>query len=91
MSRLSQRTPYVPSPRRVEANRRNAQKSTGPKTAEGKAISRLNGVKHGLTGAGIALPTEVKEQVEGCSRRFAMSTARKTRRRMRSSFWPRCR
>jgi hypothetical protein len=39
----------------IEANRRNAQKSTGPKTAEGKAISRANALKHGLTGAGIVL------------------------------------
>jgi hypothetical protein len=31
-----------------EANRRNAQKSTGPKTAEGKAVVRTNAFKHGL-------------------------------------------
>ncbi len=30
------------------ANRKNAQSSTGPKTAEGKATSSQNGVKHGL-------------------------------------------
>ncbi len=43
---------------RVDANRINARKSTGPKSAEGKARSRANAVKHGLTGAGVALPTE---------------------------------
>jgi hypothetical protein len=31
----------------IEANRRNAQRSTGPKTAKGKARVRSNAVKHG--------------------------------------------
>jgi len=36
------------SPRKIEANRRNAQHSTGPKTAEGKAKSSQNAIKHGI-------------------------------------------
>jgi hypothetical protein len=32
-----------------EANRRNALKSTGPKTETGKQVSRRNAVRHGLT------------------------------------------
>ena len=32
----------------IRANRQNAQKSTGPKTAEGKAAVSQNAVKHGL-------------------------------------------
>src|SRR5947209_12286317 len=35
--------------RQIEANRRNALKSTGPKTQNGKQASRCNAVRHGLT------------------------------------------
>ncbi|MHB2166335.1 hypothetical protein [Alsobacter sp. R-9] len=37
------------SQKRIEANRRNAQRSTGPRSADGKARSRLNALKHGLS------------------------------------------
>ena len=32
----------------IDANRQNAQKSTGPRTAEGKAAASQNAFKHGL-------------------------------------------
>jgi hypothetical protein len=40
----------------INANRRNAQLSTGPRTEAGKARSRQNSLKQGLTGAGIVQP-----------------------------------
>jgi hypothetical protein len=36
------------TPARIEANRRNAQKSTGPHTARGKAQAPPNGLGKGL-------------------------------------------
>ena len=41
--------PRPQSPQFIAANRRNALRSTGPLSQEGKAIARLNGLTHGLT------------------------------------------
>lgn len=41
---------------RLAANRRNARHSTGPRTAEGKATSRLNAARHGLDAASPVIP-----------------------------------
>ena len=43
---------------KIDANRNNALQSTGPRTAEGKAVSSTNAVKHGLTAAFRVLPNE---------------------------------
>src|SRR5215471_14394217 len=52
--RTSTRTQFgkrcsMTSYRQMDANRRNALKSTGPKTEAGKQASRRNAVRHGLT------------------------------------------
>ena len=41
---------------RIEANRMNARKSTGPKSAEGKAKSRMNAIKYGLLAREVVVP-----------------------------------
>jgi len=50
----------------IEANRRNAQRSTGPKTDEGKARVRRNAFKHGMTALTImpVLPQEDPKELE---------------------------
>jgi hypothetical protein len=49
------------SEKQLEANRRNAERSTGPKTDEGKTRSSRNNLRHGLTGQISLLPTEDRE------------------------------
>ena len=36
------------SQKRIEANRKNAKRSSGPRSPDGKRRSRFNGLKHGL-------------------------------------------
>ena len=46
------------SEKKAQANRRNALKSTGPKTPEGKAAVRLNALRHGLLSQAVLVPGE---------------------------------
>jgi hypothetical protein len=48
----------VATDKQIAANRLNALKSTGPKTPEGRAAVRLNGVKHGLHAQTLVLKGE---------------------------------
>src|SRR5215813_2773023 len=50
--------------RQIEANRRNALKSTGPKTEAGKQASRRNAVRHGLTAETVISALEDAEDYE---------------------------
>ena len=57
------------SDRQMEANKQNAQRSTGPCTADGKARVALNALKHGLTGKQIVLPDEDPEDFDAFKKR----------------------
>jgi hypothetical protein len=52
------------SEKQVLANRRNAAKSTGPTTQDGKLMSRRNAMRHGLTAATVVPAIEDAEEFE---------------------------
>ncbi len=47
-----------------DANRKNAKKSTGPKTTEGKAKASKNAIKHGLTACYNVIEIEDREEFD---------------------------
>ena len=53
------------TPRQLAANRANSQKSTGPRTPEGKAKSKLNAVSHGFGAATFFLDEENPDDFYG--------------------------
>jgi hypothetical protein len=54
----------MPTHKQTEANRQNAQKSTGPRSAEGKAASRFNALKTGIDAKAQVIPGEDPDQLE---------------------------
>ena len=64
--------------RQVEANRRNALKSTGPASPEGKAVSRFNALKTGIHAQSQVIPgedpAELEELAENYHRQFPPAT-----------------
>jgi hypothetical protein len=46
------------TPAQIAANQANAQKSTGPRSVEGKSASRFNALKHGIDAASLVIPGE---------------------------------
>ena len=66
------------SQRQIEANRRNAQKSTGPTSVTGKAASSMNALKTGIHAKSLVLPSEnvaeFEELIEECYRSLHPTT-----------------
>ena len=52
------------SPKQHQSNRRNAQRSTGPRTPQGKAAVRFNALTFGLRSRNMLLPTENHDEYE---------------------------
>ena len=52
------------SEKKILANRRNAQKSTGPRTRAGKAAISKNAVKHGLLASQAVISSESREDFD---------------------------
>jgi len=62
------------SAQKIKTNRANAQASTGPKTAQGKARTARNARRHGLSLSVISDPV-LSEQVEVLAREIAGEVA----------------
>ncbi len=52
------------TPAQLAANRANAQRSTGPRSVEGKSVSRFNALKHGADAASPVIPGEDPAEYE---------------------------
>src|SRR5262245_3695489 len=64
--------------KQIEANRRNAAKSTGPRTEAGKARSRLNARRHGLASALEGAKPDAMLDLDSLARRLARIEAERT-------------
>ena len=62
------------SAKQIAANRRNAVKSTGPRTPQGRAVSKMNALKHGILSKQVLVHglilEESREELEALQRRF---------------------
>jgi hypothetical protein len=64
--------------KQIEANRRNARKSTGARTPEGKAITRMNAKRDGFTGQITTLSDEDRPIFENFKAQFIADLQPKT-------------
>ena len=59
------------SERQMQANRLNAQKSTGPRTENGKLAVHHNALTHGLLSRDLLSRTRTQGSIESCANAFA--------------------
>jgi uncharacterized protein with von Willebrand factor type A (vWA) domain len=58
------------SDRQIESNRINAQKSTGPATGQGEAISSQNALKSGIDAETLVIKTEDRAAFDALAARY---------------------
>lgn len=58
------------TPKQIQANRLNAQQSTGPRTDEGKSIVAQNALKHGVFSKRVLLDGESEQEFEILMKEF---------------------
>ena len=68
--------------KQIDANRRNAQRSTGPRTPEGKAATRFNALKSGIDAQAQVISGEHPAQLEAPRRIPGALDASVSERRM---------
>jgi len=56
--------------KQIEANKQNAIKSSGPKTDQGKAVSKYNAIKHGLLSKEVLLKDENANDLTSLGRKL---------------------
>src|SRR5258707_1420569 len=62
----------MPTQPKINANRRNAQKSTGPTSPQGKAASSLNALKSGIDAWSHIIPGEDPAELEALTAAFVL-------------------
>lgn len=63
------------SQKQIEANRKNAEKSTGAKTEAGKNIVKLNAIKHGLLSSEVLLEGENRQELDELAQKIRTELA----------------
>jgi hypothetical protein len=64
--------------RQIDANRRNALRSTGPKTEAGKQVSRCNALRHGLTAETVVAALEDAEDYKAFEAAITAATGQRS-------------